>query len=187
VPSRTPDLLDAGPEQPPRAAHVLIEAAQLEGDMVQGRVRSGGDRDAVVPGIDPHEPHHLSHRRMHERVRQREAEVALVEGAGARRVCGVDDDVRQADRDGLAFLDLPVLPDGHAGTDLDSTALIVEEAEAVPAAGCGQCAGLADQPYACGREAAGEGVDVGRGPGAEGDEIDPLPGRLAQPDDILLR
>src|SRR6185312_10150788 len=43
VPSRPPDLLHAGPQQPAGAAHVLVDAAQLERGVVQRRVRAAGD------------------------------------------------------------------------------------------------------------------------------------------------
>jgi hypothetical protein len=94
--------------------------------------------------------------------------------------------VGQADRDRLALLDRPVLPDGDVGGDLDGAALVVEEPEAVAAAGGLQCAGFADQLDPVGGEPAGEGLDVGGGGSAERDEVDPLLGGLAQPYDVLL-
>ena len=49
-----------------------------------------------------------------------------------------------------------------SAADLDGAALVVEEPEAVAAAGGLQGAGLADQLHAVGGELRGEGVDVGR-------------------------
>ena len=77
--------------------------------------------------------------------------------------------------------------DGDVGADLDGAALVVEEPEAVAAAGGLQRAGLGDEPDAVGGQAAGQRVDVGGVRGTERDQVDPLVGRLAQPDDVLLR
>jgi hypothetical protein len=77
--------------------------------------------------------------------------------------------------------------DAHVGGHLDRTSLVVEEAEAVAAAGCLQGPGFADDPDAGAAQPCGEGVDIGGGGGAERDEVDPLVGRLPQPDDVLLR
>ena len=76
--------------------------------------------------------------------------------------------------------------DRDVGADLDGAALVVEEPEPVAAAGGLQGAGLADQLHAVGGQPGGQGVDVGGGGGAEGDQVDPLVGGLAQPDDVLL-
>jgi hypothetical protein len=108
VPARPPDLLHAGPQQPAGAAHVLVDAAQLERGVVQRRVRAAGDGQAVVPGVDPQEPHHRADGRVRESVGQPEAQVALVPGHGGLRRGRVDHHVREPDRDGLALLDPPV-------------------------------------------------------------------------------
>jgi hypothetical protein len=94
--------------------------------------------------------------------------------------------VRQPHRDGLAFLDRPVVADGDAGADLDGPALVVEEPESVAATGGLQGAGFADQPDAVGGEPGREGVDIGGGRGTERDQVDPLVRGLAQPDHVLL-
>src|SRR3954451_23487265 len=49
VPARAPDLLHPGAQQPPGAAHVLVQTTQLEAGVVQRGVRPAGDRQAVVP------------------------------------------------------------------------------------------------------------------------------------------
>ena len=163
VPAGAPDLLDAGAQQAAGAAHVLVDAAHLERRVVQRGVRAAGDGHAVVPCVDPHEPHHLAHARVHQGVGQGEGQVLLVEGAGALGVGGVDDDVREADRDRLALLDLAVLPDGDVGADLDGAALVVEEPEAVAAAGGLQRVRLADELDAVGGRAARRGCRRRRG------------------------
>ncbi len=92
----------------------------------------------------------------------------------------------QPHRNRLAGLDPAVPADGDVRADLDDAALVVEEAEAVPAAGGGQRGRLAGQPDTPACEAARELIDVsGRG-GPEGDEVDALAGRRAHPDHVLL-
>src|SRR5215471_7253405 len=46
VPAGSPDLLDACSQQPPGAAHVLVDTAQLERRVVQRRVRTARDAEA---------------------------------------------------------------------------------------------------------------------------------------------
>ena len=92
----------------------------------------------------------------------------------------------EADRDRLALLDPAVLADGDVGADLDGAALVVEEPEAVAAAGVCSVPGSLTSCTPSAASLRGEGVDVGRGGGAEGDQVDPLVGGLPQPDDVLL-
>ena len=92
----------------------------------------------------------------------------------------------EPDRDGLAFFDLAVVPDGDVGTDLDRPAFVIEEPESVAAARGLDGAGLADQLHPGGGQPPGQGVHV-RGAGrAEGDQVDPLVVGLPEPDHILL-
>ncbi len=145
VAARSPDLLDARAHHAAGAAHVLVEAAHLEGDVVDRGVRAAAMRQAVVPVVAPHEVHHLAHVLAPERVRELEAEHVGVEVAGRVGVVAVHHRVRDADRDRLALLDRAVLPGLDVGGDLDGAAVDVEEPEAVAAAGGLQLAGLADQ------------------------------------------
>ena len=48
--------------------HRPVEAAHFEAGVVQRRVRAAGDGEAVVPAVDPQEPHHLAHVRVGEGV-----------------------------------------------------------------------------------------------------------------------
>jgi hypothetical protein len=66
VPAGAPDLLHARLQQAAGAAHVLVDAAQLERGVVQRRVRAAGDREAVVPAVDPQEVHHRAHLPVHD-------------------------------------------------------------------------------------------------------------------------
>jgi hypothetical protein len=115
----------------------------------------------VVPCVDPHEPHHLAHARVHQGVRQRERQVLLVERARRLGLGGIDHHVRQPNGDRFTRLYLAVLPDRHVGADLDRASLVVEEPEAVATAGRGEGVGLADQLHAVTGQLRRQGVDVG--------------------------
>ncbi len=153
---------------------------------MQGRVRAAGDGEAVVPVVAPHEPHHVAHPRVHQGVRQRERQVLLVEGLGALRVPRIHHHVGESDRDRFLLLDGAVAADGDVGADLDASAFVVEEPEAVAAAGGVQGGGVAEQLHAVGGQLRGQFVDVAGVGGAERDQVDPLLVGLPQPDDVLL-
>ncbi|SED65056.1 hypothetical protein SAMN05428954_0689 [Streptomyces sp. 2112.3] len=140
----------------------------------------------VVLVADPHEVHDLAHVRRAEGVREPEAQVLLVPGAGAVDVVRVQHHVGELDRNGLAFLDLAVPARLEVGGDLDGAAVDVEEAEAVAAAGGVDRPGVGDQLHAAGEEPLGEGVDVGGVGGAVGDEVEALVVGLAQSGHVLL-
>jgi hypothetical protein len=73
------------------------------------------------------------------------------------------------------------------GGDLDRAPVEVEEAHAVAATGCVHRAGFADHRHARRDQPFGEGVHVGGGRGAEGEEVDAALVGVAQPYHVLLR
>ena len=153
---------------------------------MQRGVRAAGDREVVVVAVAAQEPHHLAHRRVDELVGDDEPEVADVEVDGRLGRRGVDDHVRQGDRDRLAGLDLAVGADGDVGGDLDGSALVVEEPEAVARTGRLQRSRFADQLDPAAGQPGREGIHRGGSGGTEGDQVDPLVRGLPQADDVLL-
>jgi hypothetical protein len=87
--------------------------------------------------------------------------VLLVPGEHLLRFGGVEHDVRKPDRDGLALLDLAVLPVLDVGGDLDGPALDVEKRKPYPPPGvCSTSGSLTSWTPAVPRRAASSSTDA---------------------------
>ncbi len=134
-----------------------------------------------MDAVAPQEAHELA-----QPVADAEAEVLNVEIRSLLHVRRVQHDVGQGGRDGFAAVELAGGAFDDVGGHLDGPAVEVEEPEAVTAAGALQGPRFADQLDARGSEPLGHGVDAGFIGRGEGDDVQPLLGRLAQAKDVRL-